>query len=151
MLRALTFLLLLPGCAGVALSTRVADTESARLAMAMSVDPGLTTETMFTTRWGYPMQKVREGAQTEFVYRKWRDSDHYVIVTFQSGLATGVRTSDGIACRATFVPRPPGYGWNDPTVVGLHGRCPLAPFLDGTDRGPIANPVSDDGAWSGKL
>lgn len=130
-------LLCLAGCSGVAYNTTVAQSPASRLAMAMSVIPGETTERGFMTRWGAPVQKVREGGQTEFVYRDMReaewyhlpqfgDSTAYVIVTFQYGIATGVRTSDGIACRATFPPRPPNFGLDNPTQVELVGTCPLA-------------------------
>ena len=123
-------------CSGVAYNTTVADTPAARFAMAQSVTPGGTTEQAFVTRWGPPVQKVRDGAQTEFIYRNmhvpvWHrfpqfgDSERYVIVTFQYGLATGVRTSDGIACRASFNPRPPNYSFDLPVQIGLSGTCPL--------------------------
>ena len=132
---ALPFALAVAGCSGVAYNTTVANTPAARLAMAQCVRPGETTETQYVTRWGLPVQKVREGGQTEFIYRDMRDpvfvvpqfgsSTEYVIVTFQYGLATAVRTSDGIDCRATFNPRPPNYGFDNPTQVQLAGSCPL--------------------------
>lgn len=149
--------LILAGCGGLAYSTTVADTPAARLAMAQSVWPGWTTETAFVARWGLPVQKIREGGETRFVYRdirnpakpllpQWGNSADYVIVTFQNGLATGVATSDGIACRATFTPRPPGYGFDDPSVVGLVGECPLAAFLDGEGGGDGAGAMIDGSA-----
>ncbi|MEM9343423.1 MAG: hypothetical protein AAGA87_10290 [Pseudomonadota bacterium] len=132
---ALLLFMMLAGCSGVAYNTTVANSPAARLAMAQFVQPGVTTERQYTTRWGLPVQKVREGAQTEFIYRDMRDvipvfpqfgsSTQYVIVTFQYGLATAVRTSDGIDCRATFTPRPPNYGFDNPTQVELVGSCPL--------------------------
>lgn len=118
--------------------------------MASTVIPGTTTETGFATRWGNPTQKVREGGQTEFVYRsmsnppgwyapQFGDSRNYVIVTFQYGLATGVRTSDGIDCRATFPPRPPGFGFDNPATVRLVGGCAAPISLEeATRKGPLA-------------
>jgi hypothetical protein len=128
----------LTACTGLSWNTEVAETRAARTAMALSVIPGTTTDTAFTTRWGNPTQKVREGGQTEFIYRDMRnppgpyllqfgDSREYVIVTFQYGLATGVRTSDGIDCRGTFPPRPPGHGFSNPSTVRLVGSC--APLI----------------------
>lgn len=125
---------LLAGCSGLTWDTEVASTLSARNAMVEFVTPGWTTETAFTTRWGKPTQKVREGGQTEFVYRdvknppgwllpQFGNNSHYVIVTFQYGLATGIRTSDGIDCRGTFPPRPPGFDYDNPTTVKLVGNC----------------------------
>ena len=121
-------------CSGVSWNTEVAATRASRTAMALSVIPGTTTERGFATLWGNPTQKVREGGQTEFVYRSMRnppgpyllqfgDSQSYVIVTFQYGLAVAVRTSDGIDCRGTFPPRPPGHGFDTPSTVRLVGRC----------------------------
>ncbi|MDU8943918.1 hypothetical protein [Ovoidimarina sediminis] len=151
-------LLCLAGCSGVAYNTTVAATPAARLAMAMSVVPGETTEQGFMTRWGAPVQKIREGGQTEFVYRdmselewyhlpQFGDSTRYVIVTFQYGIATGVRTSDGIACRATFPPRPPNFALDNPTQVQLVGSCPLGglwPGVGGTgDGGSGGHPTGD--------
>jgi hypothetical protein len=155
-------LLALAGCGGLAWNTDVASTPASRLAMAMSVEPGITTETGFVTRWGHPVQKVREGGQTDFIYRnalnvEWHtlpqfgDSNDYVIVTFQYGLATGVRTSDGIACRGSFMPRPPGYGFDNPTTVRLIGTCPLSGLWNGSGQSGlgetdtlIRNPVRED-------
>lgn len=159
-------LLCLAGCSGVAYNTTVAQSPASRLAMAMSVIPGETTEQGFMTRWGAPVQKVREGGQTEFVYRDMReaewyhlpqfgDSTAYVIVTFQYGIATGVRTSDGIACRATFPPRPPNFGLDNPTQVELVGTCPLGGLWPasgdgaagdgGGNGGPSAAPAPNGG------
>ncbi len=125
--------LALVGCSGLAKNTTVASTPGSRAAMAEFVVPGHTTETAFTTRWGNPVQKVRRGAQTEFIYRDMRNasfalsqfgtSTEYVIVTFQYGMATGVRTSDEILCRGTFAPRPPNYTFDNPTRVELVGTC----------------------------
>lgn len=144
-------LLALAACSGVALNTTVASTPASRAAMAAFVVPGTTTETDVTTRWGNPVQKVRRGAQTEFVYRDMRNppgtrpfpnfgtSSDYVIVTFQYGLAVGVRTSDGIACRGTFPPRPPNFPLDNPTRVELVGACrtgALAPGFVASDALP---------------
>ncbi|MEM0947578.1 MAG: hypothetical protein AAGK37_09250 [Pseudomonadota bacterium] len=119
----------------MAKNTTVASTPSARAAMAAFVTPGHTTETDLTTRWGNPVQKVRRGAQTDFIYRDMRNpagsfalaqfgsSTSYVIVTFQYGMAIGVRTSDEILCRGTFAPRPPNYTFDNPTRVELIGAC----------------------------
>ncbi len=156
-------LLALAGCGGLAWNTDVANTPAGRLAIAMSIEPGITTETAMVTRWGHPVQKVREGAQTEFIYRnvlnpdwytlpQFGDSSDYVIVTFQYGLATGVRTSDGIACRGSFMPRPPGYGFDNPTNVRLIGDCPLSGLWNtggpngnpGGNGGPVRDPVRED-------
>lgn len=126
---------LLASCnGGYAWNTEVASTRAARDAMANSVILGTTTETALTTRWGNPTQKVREGGQTEFIYRnmtnprgfyvlQFGDSNDFVIVTFQYGLASGVRTSDGIHCHGTFPPRPPGPGFDNPSTVRLVGTC----------------------------
>ncbi len=142
--------LMLAACGGVAWNTEVATTPEARTAMALFVEPGVTTETGFATRWGNPSQKVREGGQTEFIYRDMKnlpgwyypqfgDSHNYVIVTFQYGLATGVRTSDGIDCRGTFPPRPPGPGFDNPATVRLVGRCaPPLSAAEAARKGPIA-------------
>jgi hypothetical protein len=141
--------LALAACGGVSWNTEVASTVESRAAMALFVTPGTTTETEYATRWGNPTQKIREGGQTEFVYRDMRnppgwyypqfgDSHDYVIVTFQYGLATGVRTSDGIDCRGAFPPRPPGPGFDNPATVRLLGGC--APPLTAEEmarQGPI--------------
>ncbi len=141
---------ILSSCGGLSWNSEVAATRDSRLAMASTVIPGATTETGFTTRWGNPTQKVREGGQMEFVYRSMKnppgwyapqfgDSRNYVIVTFQYGLATGVRTSDGIDCRATFPPRPPGFGYDNPSTVRLVGGCAAPLTLEESARkGPLA-------------
>ena len=140
----------LTGCSGLSWNTEVAATQAARTAMALSVIPGETTERSFATRWGNPTQKVREGGQTEFVYRDIRnpkgwyfpqfgDSHHYVVVTFQYGLAAGVRTSDGIDCRGTFPPRPTGFPVDNPSTVRLVGTCaPTLTAAESSRKGPIA-------------
>lgn len=128
--------MILAGCGGLAWDTKVAEQFPVRLAMMASVEPGVTTETGFATRWGNPTQKVREGAQTEFIYRstanpkddevrllRYGDSAEFVIVTFQYGLATGVRSSDTEVCRSTFPPQPPGPGYDTPATVYATGDC----------------------------
>lgn len=125
----------LMGCAGIAYNTTVADRPANRLAMLQSVKIGTTTETGFVTRWGNPTQRVRRGAQTEFIYRNIIDpgsvlpiqygrSDAFVIVTFQYGKAVAVRSTETEFCRATFPPRPPGHGFNTPATVRPVGNCP---------------------------
>lgn len=122
---ALFALALLPACTGLALDTTVAETEGTRAAMVASVRIGETTEGGMTLRWGNPFQKVREGAQTEYIYRRLNGTDfEYVIVTFRHGVATDVRTSADEGCRGSFAPRLPGYGFETPEVVWPVGpRC----------------------------
>jgi len=132
---ALVICLALAACGETAFDTTIADTPDRRAAMAASVVPGRTTETEFITRWGAPTQRVREGGQTEFIYRnmsnppgyfapRFGDSATYVIVTFQYGRAVGVRTSETEGCRATFPPSPPGPGFYNPTTVHPAATCP---------------------------
>lgn len=132
----------LAACEENAWDTTIAETPDRRLAMAASVDIGKTTETEFVTRWGAPTQRVREGGQTEFIYRsmanpqgyyapRFGDSAAYVIVTFQYGRAVGVRTSDTEGCRATFPPSPPGPGFYNPTTVHPAATCPGVGPLQG--------------------
>ena len=124
----LFLIFLLSGCGGLAWNTTVADDQNVRWAMLDSVVPGRTTPTDLTTRWGNPTQKVREGAETRFVYRNMQnppgyrfpqfgDSTAYVVVVFQYGLATRAYSSDTEGCRATFPPRPPGPGFDNPATV----------------------------------
>ena len=128
--------LILSACGGLSWNTEVAEQFPVRLAMMASVEPGFTTEKEFVTRWGNPTQKVREGAQTEFIYRsmtnpddekfralRYGHSQEYVIVTFQYGLATGVRSSDTERCRGSFPPQPPGSGFDTPATVYPMGQC----------------------------
>jgi len=125
----------LAACDGTAWNTTVASNMAVRAQMAASVDAGRTPETEFVTRWGRPVQKVREGGQVEYIYRDilkdmdrrpvlTGDSENYVIVTFQHGIATAVRTSETEICRATFPPRPPGPAYGNPTVVAAIESCP---------------------------
>ncbi|NNF71301.1 MAG: hypothetical protein HKN02_03810, partial [Rhodobacteraceae bacterium] len=89
----------LAGCIGLSWDTTVANTAETRLALAQSVEIGRTTERGLVTRWGNPLQKVHEGGQREYIYRQMNgDSADYVIVTFQHGLATGVRWSEIGGC-----------------------------------------------------
>lgn len=126
---------MISGCGDLAYNTRVANTPVLRASMAESVVIGQTTEQGLTTRWGQPVQKVREGAQIEYIYRDLTDetigklfsignSTAYVIVTFQYGKAVGVRTSNDEGCRATFPPRPPGHGFSNPMTVYPVMTCP---------------------------
>lgn len=152
----LVAVLVMTGCSGVAKNTTVASTSAARAAMADFVVPGHTTDTELTTRWGNPVQKVRRGAQTEFIYRDMRNSSFalaqfgtstdYVIVTFQYGMATDVRTSDEIACRGTFTPRPPNYTFDNPTRVELIGSC-----RTGEGVGTVTNDTYDQGGKAGRV
>lgn len=131
---ALSFLWLATACTGLSWETRMAETRATRLAMLQSVEIGRTTERQFTARWGQPTQRVREGGQTELVYRAITDvparfpqvgfSDRFVIVTFQYGKAVGARSNDTELCRATFPPRPPGFGFSTPAIVRPIGTCP---------------------------
>ncbi|MEM9710487.1 MAG: hypothetical protein AAF871_17085 [Pseudomonadota bacterium] len=140
--RSLCFALAVSGCAPLAWDTTIAETPDRRRAMVESVEFGKTTETAFVTRWGAPTQRVREGGQTELIYRsmenppgyyspQFGDSANYVIVTFQYGHAVGIRTSDTEGCRATFRPRPAGPGdWNLSTVHPTE-NCPGVGPLQG--------------------
>ena len=126
-MRAALLILLLAACEPVSWNTLVAEDQSVRLAMVQSIRIGVTTDTDVATRWGKPTQIVREGGQHQWIYRDMRqplgvfpqfgDSSEYVIVTFQYGIATGVRTSDFEGCRGTFPPRPPGPGFPNPSTV----------------------------------
>jgi hypothetical protein len=128
MKRILPVMLCLSACGGLSWNTTLADTPEVRQSMLASVERGITTETGFVTRWGNPTQKVREGAETRFVYRnmtnppgfrfpQFGDSTAYVVVVFQYGVARGAYSSDTEGCRATFPPRPPGPGFDTPTTV----------------------------------
>ena len=118
----------LSACSGRAWNTTVADTAIVRASMLDSVVIGQTTDTAFVTRWGKPTQIVQEGAQEAWIYRNianppgayllnYGTSSRYVIVDFQYGIATGIRASDDVGCRGTFPPRPPSYGFDNPTTV----------------------------------
>lgn len=123
-----TLLFLLTGCTGLAWNTTLADRAHVRAAMLSSVVPGKTTESRFRTQWGHPTQRIREGAETAFVYRnmsnppgyrfpQFGDSTSFVVVLFQYGVAVGAYSSDQQGCRATFAPRPPGAHYPNPTTV----------------------------------
>lgn len=141
-MRLFAIFLLLSGCGGLSWNTTVADHPQVRLAMLDSVDPGKTTEMRFLSQWGNPTQKIREGAQTAFVYRnmtnppgyhfpQFGDSTAYVVVLFQYGVAVGGYSSDVEGCRATFAPRPPGMHYPNPSTV-KPVNCGVPP---GADRG----------------
>jgi len=119
---------LLAGCGGLAWNTEVADYWQVRHAMLESIRPGHTTEGRFIARWGAPTQKIREGAQISYVYRNMKnpegyyapqfgDSTRFVVVVFQYGVAVEAYSSETQGCRATFPPRPPGPGFDNPTTV----------------------------------
>lgn len=115
---------LLAGCVGLSWDTTVAATPATRAAMVQSIQIGETTERGMAAHWGNPFQKITEGAQTEFVYRRLNGYDTaYVIVTFRHGVATAVRSSDDEGCRGTFAPRVPGYGYDIPEVIWPVGPC----------------------------
>ncbi|MEM9971250.1 MAG: hypothetical protein AAF762_09135 [Pseudomonadota bacterium] len=127
-MRVLALLIALAGCGGIAWDTTLAETPGVRSKMVESVVPGVTTETGFMTRWGRPTQKIREGGEVRYVYRHMRNppeffgpqignSADYVIVRFQYGLAVAAYSSDMEGCRGTFAPRPPGAGFDNPTIV----------------------------------
>ena len=128
MVRVLFFCLLLAGCGGTSWNTTLANHPQVRSAMVASVVPGRTTEKRFQLQWGNPTQKQREGAQVAYIYRnmanrsgyyvpQFGNSQHYVVVLFQYGLAVGAYSSDTEGCRATFPPRPPGPGFDNPSTV----------------------------------
>lgn len=120
--------LLLAGCGNLAWNTTVSDHPQVRSAMLSSIQPGLTTETGFRTRWGNPTQKIRDGGQVAYVYRnmtnprsylfpQFGESNDFVVVEFQYGVATRAYSSDMQGCRATFAPRPPGAAYPNPSTV----------------------------------
>lgn len=143
--------LLLAGCGGVAWNTTVADHPQVRRAMVESVAIGQTTEKRFIAQWGRPTQKIREGAQVSYVYRnianppgyfapQFGNSQAYVIVAFQYGLAVGAYSSDIQGCRATFAPRPPGHGFDNPSTVHAV-NCGVA-YDGSSERRPIAEGIN---------
>lgn len=139
------------GCGGLAWNTTVADHPQVRQAMLASIQPGLTTEKRFTTQWGNPTQKIYEGGQVSYVYRnmsnppgyyapQYGTSGAFVVVNFQYGLAVGAYSSDTQGCRATFAPRPPGNGFDNPSTV--HSvSCGVA-YDGSSERRPIAEAIS---------
>jgi hypothetical protein len=127
-MRIWALLFFLTGCGGLAWNTTLADHPKVRAAMLSSVVPGKTTESRFRTQWGHPTQRIREGAETAYVYRnmsnppgypfpQFGDSNNFVVVLFQYGVAVGAYSSDEQGCRATFAPRPPGAHYPNPTTV----------------------------------
>ncbi|MXQ08546.1 hypothetical protein GQ651_11880 [Alphaproteobacteria bacterium GH1-50] len=157
--RALTLIALLAvtACGGLAWNTTVANDPNVRWAMVTSVQPGFTTETDHVARWGNPTQKIRQGAETRFVYRDMTNpegygppqfgrSDAYVVVVFHYGTAVGAYSSDTEGCRATFSPRPPGYGFDNPTTVH-----PVNCILAGPATGSRSDPTGTDTQRQGPL
>ena len=151
MLRILPLCLALSGCGGLAWNTTVADHPQVRAAMLASVEPGYTTEKRFTAQWGNPTQKIREGGQVTFVYRNMANppgyyapqfgtSDAFVVVDFQYGTAIGAYSSDEQGCRATFAPRPPGQGFDNPSTVHAV-NCGVA-YDGSSERRPIAAAIT---------
>ncbi|MEO0989874.1 MAG: hypothetical protein AAFX00_02875 [Pseudomonadota bacterium] len=117
------------GCGGLSENTFVASSAGARAAMVASMEPGLTTEGDVQLRWGYPSAKKRQGGQVEYIY-----VDHttpgapYVIVVFQYGLVSSVRTIGDEPCRAQLRQGPWNenrhlFPWHGP-VENLHRPCP---------------------------
>ena len=140
----------LAGCGGLAWNTTVADHPQVRQAMLASMQTGMT-EKSFTNRWGNPAQKIREGAQVSYVYRNTKNptgyyapqfgnSGQFVVVSFQYGLAVGAYSSDTQGCRATFAPRPPGHGFDNPATVHTV-NCGVA-YDGSSERRPIADAIS---------
>jgi hypothetical protein len=166
---AITGLLVLAACGGVAWNTTVADHPQSRHAMLASVRPGHTTEKQFSLRWGHPTQKLREGGQTAFIYRNMKNppgyyapqfgsSEAYVVVLFQYGVAIGAYSSDSEGCRATFAPRPPGPALDTPSTVhavncgALHGGGAGNPSgAAGSLAGRQGSLVPEDSYSGGKL
>ena len=150
MVRVLSLCLTLVGCGGASWNTTVASHPQVRAAMVESVVPGRTTEKRFTLQWGNPTQKQREGGQVAYIYRnmsnppgyytpQFGNSQAYVVVLFQYGLAVGAYTSDTEGCRATFPPRPPGPGFDNPSTVHAV-NCGVV--YDGSgERRPIAEAI----------
>lgn len=124
-MRPVGFLLLVPlaACGGVALTTTVADRAEVRRAMVDSVEIGRTTDDAFVLRWGPPHQKAKEGGRVNFIYRSPRQSAAFVIVTFDYGIAVDASSTETEACRATFAPRVPGYGFDRIEPVHPSGWC----------------------------
>jgi hypothetical protein len=139
--------LALAACSGVAWNTTVADTAEVRMQMVQSVRIGVTTDDAFVVRWGPPLQKAREGGRVDFIYRRQNESARFVIVTFDYGVASGVRSTETEACRATFAPRVPGYGADRPGTVHPVGFCArlerpgMPPDSVGITRDPQARPL----------
>lgn len=151
MYRALLIFLVLSACGGVSWDTTLANHPQVRSAMLASVVPGRTTEKRFVLQWGHPTQKQREGAQVAYIYRnmsnptgyyvpQFGNSQAYVVVLFQYGLAVGAFSSDTEGCRASFAPRPPGPGIDNPSTVHAvncgvvyDGSSEYRPIAEGID------------------
>jgi hypothetical protein len=160
MFRVILLLLMLSGCTGLAFNTTLANEPEVRNAMLTSVRPGVTTERDVTTRWGRPTQKIREGAEVSYVYRDMRNppgfyapqfgnSGAYVVIVFQFGLAVGAYSSDAEGCRATFAPRPPGHGFDNPSTVKPVNCGPTTRPLVTGDPAPIGASARSAGSGSG--
>lgn len=146
----IVLLLTLPGCGGLAWNTTVADHPQVRQAMLASVIPGYTTEKQFSGQWGNPTQKIHEGAEVSYVYRNMKNppgyyapqygnSGAFVVVAFQYGVAIGGYSSDEQGCRATFAPRPPGQGFDNPSTVHAV-NCGVS-YDGASERRPIAEAI----------
>ena len=134
-MRWIVLLFWLGACGGVAWDTHVADTAVVRQQMVASVAIGDTTEDQYVARWGNPYQRARYGARVDYVYRSaLGDPSHFVIVTFEMGVAIAVKLTETEACRADFAPRFPGYGWDTPEIVKPIGTC--GPAWSGADGVP---------------
>ena len=127
-MRLVITLFLLTGCGGLAWNTEVADYWQVRQAMLDSVIIDRTSEKAYVVQWGAPTQKIREGGQVSYVYRnmanpegyhapQFGDSTRFVVVVFQFGVAIDGYSSETQGCRATFPPRPPGPGFDNPSTV----------------------------------
>jgi hypothetical protein len=115
--------LLLAACAPVVLNTTIADRAEVRRAMVESVQPGVTTDDEFVLRWGPPFQQAREGGRVNYIYRSSPQSEFFVIVVFDYGIASEVRSTETERCRGTFAPRIPGYGYDRLQTVTPSGYC----------------------------
>jgi len=153
----------LAACDGTAWNTTVADTAITRMQMLNSIEFGRTTAAEFERRWGQPTQKMREGARMTYVYRNmgklgeaieaplmFGDSANYFMVTFDYGIAIAFESPETVHCRATFPPRPPGPGFNNPSVIRPVGSCaPPDPIVSAQDvsggqGGPEGGEVPSD-------
>jgi hypothetical protein len=116
-------LLPLAACAPVVLNTAIADRPEVRRAMVESVQIGVTTDDEFVLRWGPPFQQAKEGGRTNYIYRSSPQSERFVIVVFDYGIAAEVRSTETEACRGTFAPRIPGCGYDRIQTVTPTGYC----------------------------
>jgi hypothetical protein len=83
----------------------------------------VTTDDEFVLRWGPPFQQAREGGRVNYIYRSSPQSERFVIVVFDYGIAAEVRSTETEACRGTFAPRIPGYGFDRIEPVHPSGYC----------------------------